>query len=83
MIPGSFYHDTPGPVARSISDVAIIFDIIAGADPLDNLTYNALGHIPEDGYASRVVGQEALKGMKLGLPWNPYWATGGVSIKKP
>lgn len=78
IIPGSFYHDTPGPVARSVEDVAIMLDIMAGADKYDNATWNALGHHPEDGYASQVVGKESLKGLKLGLPWHPYWSTIGA-----
>lgn len=80
IVPGSFYHDTPGPVARSIKDVAVMLDIMAGPDRLDNLTFDGLGRYPEDGYAAQVVGKDALLGMKLGLPWNPYWSTIGVSI---
>ncbi|KAK6214581.1 hypothetical protein LQW54_004303 [Pestalotiopsis sp. IQ-011] len=74
-LPGSFYHDTPGPMARSMKDVAYLLDIVAGADRYDNLTWNALGNIPTDGYAARVSQKDGLRGMKLGLPWNPYWST--------
>ena len=79
VIPGSFYHDTPGAVARSIKDVAVMLDIIAGPDHYDNLTFQSLGRHPPHGYTAEVVDKYALKGMKLGLPWNPYWSTWGVS----
>ncbi|KAH8896637.1 amidase signature enzyme [Thozetella sp. PMI_491] len=82
VVPGSFYHDTPGSIARSMTDVAIMLDILAGPDQYDNLTWNALGKIPEKGYAAEVVGKVALKGMKIGLPWNPYWSTAGVSQRE-
>ncbi|KAH6957759.1 amidase signature domain-containing protein [Ilyonectria sp. MPI-CAGE-AT-0026] len=75
IVPGSFYHDTPGPVARSMKDVAILFDIMAGADRFDNSTFDALSYYPKAGYSAEVVGKDALRGMKLGLPWNPYWST--------
>ncbi|KAH8888545.1 amidase signature enzyme, partial [Thozetella sp. PMI_491] len=78
IVTGSFFHDTPGPLARSMADVALMLDIMAGADPLDNLTFEALGHYPEKGYSAEVVGKDALKGMKLGVPWHPYWATEGA-----
>ncbi|KAI1453757.1 amidase signature domain-containing protein [Annulohypoxylon moriforme] len=75
IVPGSFYHDTPGPMARSMKDVALLLDVMAGADRYDNLTWNALGKYPSGSYAAKVVKQDALKGMKLGIPWNPYWST--------
>lgn len=79
VVPGSFYHDTPGPMGRSMRDVALLLDVMAGPDRYDNLTWNALGHYPSGGYSSRVVKQDALKGMRLGMPWNPYWSTNPVS----
>ncbi|KAI1080965.1 amidase signature domain-containing protein [Whalleya microplaca] len=72
IVPGSFYHDTPGPMARSMKDVALLLDIMAGPDQYDKLTWNGLGHYPADGYSAHVTNKESLKGMKLGLPWNPY-----------
>lgn len=71
IVPGSYYHDTPGPLARSFKDVALLLDIMAGADQYDNLTFNALGHYPIDGYSANVLTKDTLKGMKIGLPWNP------------
>lgn len=81
IVPGSFYHDTPGPMARSMKDVAYLLDIMAGADQHDNLTWNALGHIPGQGYSTHVAQKGDIRGMKLGLPWNPYWSTNPVREK--
>ncbi|KAK8061838.1 hypothetical protein PG994_008204 [Apiospora phragmitis] len=78
IVTGSYYHDTPGPLARSMRDVAILLDIMHGPDQLDNLTYQAIGNYPEagaGGYAAHVADKTALRGMKLGLPWDPYWST--------
>ncbi|KAH7038380.1 amidase signature domain-containing protein [Microdochium trichocladiopsis] len=77
VVTGSYYHDTPGPLARSMKDVSILLDIMVGADKYDNLTLTGVGSYPEKGYASKVVKKQALKGMKLGLPWFPYWASQG------
>ncbi|KEY64414.1 hypothetical protein S7711_08472 [Stachybotrys chartarum IBT 7711] len=76
IVTGSYWHDTPGPLARSMKDVSILLDIMVGTDRYDNLTFQAIGHEPEGNYASEIVGREALRGMKLGLLWNPYWSTG-------
>lgn len=79
VVTGSYYHDTPGPLARSMKDVSILLDIMVGLDKYDNLTRTAVERSPEDGYVSKLVGKQALKGMKFGLPWYPYWGTNGVS----
>jgi len=77
IVTGSYYHDTPGPLARSMKDVSILLDIMVGTDTYDNLTLTAVGQPQANSYASKVVGKQALKGMKLGLPWFPYWASQG------
>ncbi|KAK3077257.1 hypothetical protein LTS18_010798, partial [Coniosporium uncinatum] len=66
VVTGSFYHDTPGPLARSMADVAMMLDIMIGVDPYDNLTFEALAHYPKKGYSAELVEKCALKGMKLG-----------------
>src|SRR5579872_3638362 len=33
--------DTPGPMARSVEDAALLFTVMQGADPLDRLTHSA------------------------------------------
>lgn len=78
IVTGSYWHDTPGSLARSIADVALLLDIMSGPDRYDNLTFESAGRVPVAGYVSTVAGKEALRGMKLGLPWHPYWSTNGV-----
>lgn len=78
VVTGSYYHDTVGPLARNMKDVAILLDIMKGVDRHDNLTFEAAGHYPKDSYASQVVGKDALRGLKLGVPWEAYWASNGV-----
>ncbi len=38
IIPLSNSLDTPGPMARSVEDAALLYDVLAGPDPLDPLT---------------------------------------------
>lgn len=80
IVTGSYWHDTPGPLARSMADVAALLDIMAGPDKHDNLTFEATGKLPSEGYMAQVSTKTDLKGMKLGLPWNPYWSTNGVCV---
>ena len=54
-------------------DVAMMLDIMHGPDSYDNLTYQAIGHYPDDEYSAHIVDKKALEGIKLGLPWDPYW----------
>ncbi|KAF2769849.1 amidase signature enzyme [Teratosphaeria nubilosa] len=75
IIPGSFYHDTPGPLARSMSDVAAVLDVMAGPHPRDNLTWQGTIAMPHGGFSSQLATKDALRGMKLGIPWDPYWST--------
>ncbi|KAK8075530.1 hypothetical protein PG997_010193 [Apiospora hydei] len=75
VVTGSYYHDTPGPLARSVRDVAVMLDIMRGPDPLDNLTFQAVGKYPVDGYTVHLTNRSALRGMKFGIPWDPYWST--------
>ncbi|KAK5081250.1 hypothetical protein LTR05_008044 [Lithohypha guttulata] len=77
VVTGSYYHDTPGPLTRSMKDVAIMLDIMKGIDKYDNLTFEATGRYPADGYTSAVSQKGSLKGVKLGLPWKAYWAANG------
>ena len=61
-----------------MGDVALLLDIISGPDRHDNLTFEAIGHHAES-YTAELAKKDAMKGMKLGLPWNPYWSTIAVS----
>lgn len=38
ILPLSSTLDTPGPMARTVADVALLYDVLSGPDPLDPLT---------------------------------------------
>ncbi|WVQ84114.1 hypothetical protein IAT38_006259 [Cryptococcus sp. DSM 104549] len=73
VVPGSFYHDTPGPFAHDVHSAALVLDVIYGPDRYDNLTWNQLGRTPTEGYAAHV--NYNVSGLRLGVPWNPFWNT--------
>jgi Asp-tRNA(Asn)/Glu-tRNA(Gln) amidotransferase A subunit family amidase len=52
-------------MARSVADMAILLDVIAGPDPEDYVTAAAQGHIPPS-YSSALK-KDALKGARLGI----------------
>ena len=66
IIPISYYQDTPGPMARSVEDAAVLLEIMAGRDKEDALTDRSMGRIPKSYRAS--LGKE-IKGKRIG--YNP------------
>jgi amidase len=63
--PNNSVRDTAGPMARSVTDMAILLDAIAGADPADEATQRARGHIAKTYTAA--LKKDALKGARLGV----------------
>ena len=45
------FQDTPGPIGRTVSDVASLLDAVVGFDPDDPMTVAATIDPPEDGYS--------------------------------
>jgi len=65
IAPLSSTQDVAGPLARSVTDLAIMLDATVGADPADPITAGAGAHIPKSYRdALRVDG---LKGMRIGV----------------
>jgi amidase len=65
MTPNNSVRDTAGPMARSVADMAILLDVIAGPDPEDPVTARAQGHrLPT--YTGELK-TDALKGARLGV----------------
>jgi aspartyl-tRNA(Asn)/glutamyl-tRNA(Gln) amidotransferase subunit A len=58
IIPLSETLDTPGPMARSVEDAALLFNVLQGPDPLDATTR---GVIPDDPLPSLYRGVRGLK----------------------
>jgi Asp-tRNA(Asn)/Glu-tRNA(Gln) amidotransferase A subunit family amidase len=70
IIPLSHTQDIGGPLARSVTDLAIMLDATVGPDDGDPTTKSAAGHIP----ASYAVGlkRDALKGARIGVLKNLF-----------
>ncbi|ACL59665.1 amidase [Methylobacterium nodulans] len=60
VLPLSTTLDTPGPMARSVEDVALLFNVIQGPDPLDPITR---GIAPVD---PMPVLERGVRGLRLG-----------------
>jgi amidase len=64
VIPISHSQDTPGPMGRSVTDIAILLTAMAGSDPADPATAAADAHKAD--YAAALTGA-SLKGKRLGV----------------
>ena len=65
VIPLAFDRDVAGPMARSVEDVARLFNVVAGYDPRD--PYTELGrHRVEEDYTA-FLDPQGLEGVRLGI----------------
>jgi amidase len=65
IIPISKTQDTAGPMARTVTDAAILLGILAGADPGDIYTAAGKGKIEAD--YTKLLDTDGLKGKRLGV----------------
>ena len=65
VVPLDGVRDTAGPMARSVADMAILLDVIAGPDHADPATARSTGHIAASYQAG--LKKDALKGARLGV----------------
>ncbi len=65
IIPLSHTQDIGGPLARSVTDLAILLDATVGFDPADPVTREGAGHIPRT-YLS-AVGDSRLGDVRIGV----------------
>jgi len=65
IIPISHTQDTAGPMARTVTDAAILLNALAGADPRDAATVEAAGHIAPD--YTQFLDAKGLQGARLGV----------------
>jgi amidase len=63
IVPISHSQDTPGPMARSVTDAAMLLTVMAGSDSADAATADADAHKTD--YAAALAGA-SLKGKRLG-----------------
>ena len=54
-----------GPMARTVTDLAKLLDVMVGYDPEDPITARGLGHIPET--FTQFLNKGGLKGARLGI----------------
>ncbi|KAJ6526754.1 amidase signature enzyme [Mycena capillaripes] len=65
VIPITAHQDTVGPMARSLTDAAIVLSIMAGKDPNDNFTLAQPPVVPD---FTKALDKNALKGKRIGVP---------------
>ena len=77
-IPVSFTRDVIGPIARTVTDVAMLLGGMFGEDPLDPLTAGSDGHMPPD--YERFLDRDGLRGARIGV-WRRHdlWKDDKVS----
>jgi amidase len=63
---GAGYNTRTGPICRTVKDAAKVLDVIAGYDPLDELTVFSVGRLPATPYAS-FAGTARLDGVRIGV----------------
>jgi amidase len=67
IIPIAHSQDTAGPLTRTVSDAAILLNVLAAPDPLDPATHSL--ERPAD-YAA-ALDKDGLKGARIGVPSDP------------
>jgi len=72
VVPISAEQDTAGPMARNVTDAAVLLSVVAGVDPDDAATAASAGHVARDYTA--FLDRRALVGKRIGV-WKEV--TGG------
>jgi amidase len=65
IVPLALTFDTGGPMARSVTDIALAMNVMTGVDPADPATRKSEGHIEPDYTAFLKTG--ALRGARIGI----------------
>ena len=66
VIPISHVQDTPGPLARTVEDAAILLSAIAGVDEEDEATWSGLEKNCND--YTKFLDKDGLRGIRIGIP---------------
>ena len=70
VIPNSLTQDEIGPITRTVSDAALLLDVMAGYDPADPITAFSAGRIPQS--YTQLLSASALKGARIGVMTNMF-----------
>jgi Asp-tRNA(Asn)/Glu-tRNA(Gln) amidotransferase A subunit family amidase len=74
VIPNSLTQDEVGPIARTVTDAALLLDVMAGYDPNDPITALGRGRTPQS--FTHLLSKDALKGTRIGMLGNLVGLTG-------
>ena len=70
VIPNSQTQDEVGPIARTVTDAALLLDVMAGYDAGDPITAFGNGRIPQS--YTHLLRTDALKGARIGVMTNLF-----------
>lgn len=76
VIPIAHTQDTVGPLARTVTDAAIVLGAIVGADPRDPAAAAAVKATRVTDYTA-FLDPQRLRGARLGVPRQVYWGYSG------
>ena len=65
IIPISHTQDTAGPMARTVTDAAIVLGTLTGTDPRDTVTQESAGKVHQD--YTQFLQKDGLQGARLGI----------------
>ena len=65
IIPISHTQDTAGPMARTVTDAAIVLGTLTGTDPRDAVTQESAGKVHQD--YTQFLQKDGLRGARLGI----------------
>jgi amidase len=67
VIPNSLTQDEIGPITRTVTDAALLLDVMAGYDPADPITALGTGRMRT---YTQLLNKDALKGARIGVMMN-------------
>ena len=79
VIPIAHSQDTAGPMARTVTDAAILLNALAGIDSRDTETTRSRGKAAND--YTRFLDANALKGARIGVPREKYYGYNDATDK--
>ena len=69
IIPIAHSQDTAGPMARTVADVALLLNVMAGDDPRDRATRGNAPHVTD---FTQALGADSLRGARIGVARKRY-----------
>jgi amidase len=71
IVPGGLSQDTAGPIARTVTDAAILLGAMTGVDVRDPATLESEGRFYND--YTPFLNPDSLTGVRIGVPKAVYW----------